>query len=84
MIGKKEMNLIMSGKKLMTKHKKNFSKFTDGDFFVRIALVDETSSKRKILEYKVNSNNWMDYVFAMRDLGDEWQVYNVEFSKTGN
>ena len=83
MIGKKEINLITNGKKLMSKHKKNFSKFTEGDFFVRLGLVDETSSKRKILEYKVNSNNWMDYVMNARDFGDEWKVYKVEFSITG-
>lgn len=84
MIGKKEVNLITNGKKLMSKHKKNFKRFTEGDFFVRIGLVDETSSRRKILEYKVNSNNWMDHVLAAKEFGDEWQVYRIEFSKTGN
>lgn len=82
MIGKKEMALIANGKKLVNKHKKNFSRFTDHDFFVRIVLVDARTGKfAKAIECIVNSDNWMDYV-TMADFGD-YKVDKVEFSVSG-
>lgn len=79
MIGKKEMALIANGKKLVNKHKDNFSRFTKHDFFVRIRLVDKhTGDFVKDITCVVNSNNWMDYVTSA-DFGD-YKVDKVEFS----
>lgn len=82
MIGKKEMALIANGKKLVNKHKDNFSRFTKHDFYVRIFLVDpKTGLFVKAVEYIVNSKNWMDYVTGA-DFGD-YKVDKVEFSASG-
>lgn len=82
MIGKKEINLITTGKKIVDRHKKNFSEFTNHDFFVRISLVDpKTGLFVKAVEYIVNSADWMDYV-SMADFGD-YKVVKVEFSADG-
>ena len=79
MIGKKEMALIANGKKLVNKHKKNFSRFTNHDFLVRLRLVDgDTGEFVKAIECIVNSGNWIDYV-TMADFGD-YKVDKVEFS----
>lgn len=82
MIGRKEMALIANGKKLVNKHKDNFSRFTEHDFFVRVILVDKNTGKfAKAIECIVNSGNWMDYVTAA-DFGD-YKVDKVEFSASG-
>ena len=82
MIGRKEMALIGTGKKVVKKHKANFSNFTDHDFYVRIILVDEkTGLFAKAIEYIVNSDNWLDYVESA-DFGD-LKVDKIELSASG-
>lgn len=82
MIGKKEMALIGMGKKIVKRHKKNFSRFMNNDFYVRIFLVDEKGSDlKKVVEYTINSNDWMDYI-EMADFGN-YKVDKIEFSASG-
>lgn len=82
MIGMKEMNLIAGAKKLAQKHKSEFSRFMDHDFYVRIFLVDEkTGLDVRVKEYTVNKNNWMDYVVNADFNG--YKVDKIEFSASG-
>lgn len=82
MIGKKELALIGTGKKLVGKYKNSFSRFTDHDFFVRIFLVDEkTGLFVKAIEMVVNANNWMDCIESA-DFGN-YKVDKIEFSASG-
>ena len=71
-----KMALIGLGTKIVKKYKKNFSKFTDGDFCVRVGLYDESGSFVKAVECTVNSDNWMDWI-EMMDFGD-YKVKRVE------
>lgn len=77
MIGKKEIKMVNTGKKLFNKYKNNFSVMAENEFCVRIALVDENSNKRKIIEAMVNSDNWMDYLENGIEFGD-YKVYRIE------
>lgn len=81
MIGKKELALVGLGTKIVKRHKKNFSRFMNHDFFVRIFLVDEKGSFIKKIEYTINSNDWMDYI-EMADFGN-YKVDKIEFSSSG-
>lgn len=77
MIGTKEIKMVTTGKKLVDKYKSNFSAFAKNEFCVRIALVDENSNKRKIKEFIVNAENWMDYLENGVDFGD-YKIYRIE------
>ncbi len=81
MIGKKELALVGLGTKIVKRHKKNFSRFMNHDFLVRIFLVDEKGSFIKKIEYTINSNDWMDYI-EMADFGN-YKVDKIEFSSSG-
>lgn len=81
MIGKKELALVGLGTKIVKRHKKNFSRFMNRDFLVRIFLVDEKGSFIKKIEYTINSNDWMDYI-EMADFGN-YKVDKIEFSSLG-
>ena len=81
MIGKKELALVGLGTKIVKRHKKNFSRFMNRDFLVRIFLVDEKGSFIKKIEYTINSNDWMDYI-EMADFGN-YKVDKIEFSSSG-
>lgn len=77
MIGTKEIKMVTTGKKLVDKYKKNFSEFANHEFCVRIALVDFNSDKRKIKEFIVNADNWMDYLENGVDFGD-YRIMRIE------
>lgn len=77
MIGTKDVAMVNTGRKLVKKYKDNFSIFAENEFCVRIGLVNEADGKRKIVELKVNSDNWMDYLENGVDFGD-YKVYRME------
>ena len=81
MIGKKEMTLITTGKKLGKKFKSNFSRFMEHDFYVRITLVDEHGLFMKEVTVIANADNWMDYI-TEADFGD-LKVDKIEISASG-
>lgn len=82
MIGMKELNLVNTGRKVVNKYKKNFSGFTEGNFYVYISLVDPKTEKFvKVIELEVNSDNLMDYLENAIDLKD-YKVSKMIFSTT--
>ena len=80
MIGMKELGLVTTGRKLISKYKKNFTRLTADEFCIRIYLVDENRPIRKIQEYSVNSGNLMDYLENGLRI-DDYQIYRIEVFK---
>ena len=90
MISKKDITLANDlrkiGKKMTDMYKDNFSKFLDGDFYVRFIFEDEDGKFTKAIEYPVNSANWLDYInsaMEVSDFGDQ-KVVAVEISTDKN
>lgn len=90
MISKKDITLANDlrkiGKKMTDMYKDNFSKFLDGDFYVRFIFEDEDGKLTKAIEYPVNSKNWLNYINAameVSDFGDQ-KVVAVEISTDKN
>ncbi len=77
MIGKKEIKMVNTGKKLFNKYKNNFKPFAKNEFCIRIALVKPNSKLRKIKEVIVNADNWMDYLENGINFED-YEVYRIE------
>lgn len=82
MFGKKELNLVATGRKMVKKYKKNFRGFINGDSYLRLFMADKNSGKKKVIEFIVNADNFMDYFencISEMDFGD-YIIYKVEIS----
>lgn len=77
MIGKKEIKMVTTGKKLVDKYKSNFAEFTNHEFCIRVTLVDFNTDERIIKEFTVNTDNLMDYLENGVDFGN-YRIMRIE------